>query len=175
MTAVADAYLYVIGEADGPHKVGLSVAPRRRLAELQIGSPRGLALKRTSTDRYAEAAKIENYAHWLLRESAVRGEWFSVTDEAAWVALTAAVEAVAQGLDVPSPPHSEPGKVGRPPIKRDVVTKPLLVRMDGDMHARIVQCVGKKRMAQFARDAIEEKLQREEASTPLPDRDKGVR
>jgi len=58
--------------------------------------------------------------------------------------------------------------VGRPPIKRDVETKPLLVRMDGDMHKRIVQCVGKKRMAQFARDAIEEKLQREEASTARP-------
>ena len=166
MTAVADAFLYVIGEAEGPHKVGLSVSPRRRLAELQIGSPRGLSLKRTSAARYAAAAKIENYAHWLLRESAVRGEWFDVTDEAAWVALTAAVEAVAQGLDVPAPPPSESGKVGRPPIKRDVETKPLLVRMDGDMHARIVQRVGKKRMAQFAREAIKEKLDREEAPKP---------
>lgn len=64
--------------------------------------------------------------------------------------------------------------VGRPPIKRDVETKPLLVRMDGDMHARIVQRVGKKRMAQFAREAIEEKLDREEspkltARKPSPD------
>lgn len=55
--------------------------------------------------------------------------------------------------------------VGRPPIKRDVATKPLLVRMDEDMHARIVRQVGKKRMAQFARDAIKEKLEREEAAT----------
>lgn len=52
--------------------------------------------------------------------------------------------------------------VGRPPIKRNVATKPLLVRMDEGMHARVETQVGKKRMAAFVREAIEEKLAREE-------------
>lgn len=56
--------------------------------------------------------------------------------------------------------------VGRPPIKRDVKTKPLLVRMSEDVHERIEKRVGKKRMAAFVRDAIVEKLDRE-ANEPV--------
>ena len=63
-------------------------------------------------------------------------------------------------------PISDSGTpVGRPPIKRNVATKPILVRMDEHMHARIEERVGKKRMAAFIREAVEEKLAATEGLT----------
>ncbi|MGX7706288.1 GIY-YIG nuclease family protein [Methylobacterium sp. Gmos1] len=101
MGSAKPAYLYVIADGAGAHKVGLSTSPQKRLRQLQTASPKRLSLVRTSEEPEADAGAIEAYAHWLLREAQEDGEWFSVTEEAAWVAVVAATEAVARGERAP--------------------------------------------------------------------------
>jgi len=102
------AYLYVITDGSGAHKVGLSVAPQKRLGQLQTGCPRRLTLARTSDEPFEEPDEVEAYAHWLLQEARELGEWFNVTEDAAWVALVAAGEAVARGERAPGRWPAEP-------------------------------------------------------------------
>lgn len=148
------AYLYVIADGSGAHKVGLSVSPQRRLRELQGGSPRRLRVARQTPAPAVSATKVEAYAHWLLREACALGEWFNVTEEAAWVALVAAAEAVARGEAAPRR-ISGPG---RPPLSQKSATQPTMVRLTTEVRARIVGLVGATGMAAFIREAIEEKL-----------------
>lgn len=120
------SFLYVIGDGTGAHKVGVSARPARRLGQLQVGNPRLLSLlhSRAVEGRIADA--VEEYAHWLLRESYLRGEWFEVTDEAAWVALIAAEEAVLSGLSVPRPVTA--GRCAAVSIRVEQVVKAALER-----------------------------------------------
>lgn len=53
-------------------------------------------------------------------------------------------------------------RMGRPPLKIDIDTKPTMVRLTADVRDRIEAAAGKNRMAIFMREAIEEKLLREE-------------
>lgn len=162
---MAEAFLYVIGEGRDRHKVGLSTSPRRRLSQLQTGTARRLILKRASAERYADAAKIESYAHWLLRESAIRGEWFKVTEEAAWVALTAAVQAVSQGLEVPAPPRPEPRKRGRPLHDHE----PVLIRFVPGTREEIKAVLAEgEDNASFVRLAVSKEIARRKRSSAKP-------
>lgn len=60
--------------------------------------------------------------------------------------------------------------MGRPPLKRDVETKPTMVRLAEDTRQRIEAVAGKNRMAAFIREAIENELgRREKARTRKED------
>lgn len=52
--------------------------------------------------------------------------------------------------------------MGRPPLKKDVETKPTLVRLTAEVRARIEAIAGPNRMAIFIREAIEAELKRRE-------------
>lgn len=61
-------------------------------------------------------------------------------------------------------------RMGRPPLKRDVETKPTMVRLAEDTRQRIEAVAGKNRMAAFIREAIENELgRREKARTRKED------
>lgn len=66
--------LYIIGRADGvgPVKVGLSRAPRRRLASFQRGCPELLEIVDTAPGHYEQ----ETLLHNALDEHRIHGEWF---------------------------------------------------------------------------------------------------
>lgn len=150
------AFLYVIGSRRGPHKVGVSSDPRRRLAQLQVSTHEALLLKRATETPVPDPAKVESFAHWLLRESAIRGEWFRVTEEAAWVALTAAREAVAQGLTVP---RERISIFGRPRINDP--DEAMTARFAAGTLARIkAVLMPKEPLAGFMRDAVEREIAR---------------
>lgn len=149
-------YAYVIGSRGGPHKVGLSRSPTRRLSQLQVGSPVTLALKRSGPVSANDPEEVEAYAHWLLRESYLRGEWFKVTEEAAWVALVAAQEAVAHGKTAPI----RIGGGGRPPLNPKDATVKTTLRLTQGVLDRIEALVGPNRTATFIRDAVEGELRR---------------
>lgn len=155
------AFLYVIGSRLGPHKVGLSANPRRRLSQLQVGSPARLILKRCQPAASTNAEAVEGYAHWLLRESFVRGEWFSVTEQAAWVALVAAEQAIDAGLTCP-----EPRRIGggRKPALDDKT----LVRFKAGTLDRIDAVAGKFRRAEWIREQIEAALPKAERAKRKP-------
>ena len=127
------AFLYVITDGSGSHKVGLSTSPRKRLGQLQTGCPRRLTLVRTSEEPFHEPDEVEAYAHWLLQEARELGEWFNVTEEAAWVALVAAGEAVARGDRAPgrwpARPLSKTGWQAR--MKAAGLTQAELARLAG--------------------------------------------
>lgn len=133
MGSAKPAYLYVIGDGSGAHKVGLSAQPRRRLSQLQVGSSRRLILVRTSERPLDEPDAVEDYAHWLLREAREHGEWFNVTAEAAWVALVAAAEAVERGEYAPSrtPPDPRIWAYWQARMKRAGLTQAELARLAG--------------------------------------------
>jgi predicted GIY-YIG superfamily endonuclease len=166
MGSARSAFLYVIGAGRGAHKIGVSLRPKRRLAQLQTGNPSKLILRRATEAEVTDAEKVEDYAHWLLRESRVRGEWFRVTEEAAWVALTAAVDAVARGLSVPLPPKPVPKTRGRP--KRDF--EPMFIRFAIGTKDRIRAVLRDgEDHAHFMRSAIEAELKRRERTLKPPE------
>ena len=59
-----------------------------------------------------------------------------------------------------------PRGVGRPPLKPNEKTVAMTMRTDRPTLARIEALVGQRHMAKFLREAVEEKLQREEAARP---------
>jgi hypothetical protein len=61
MASTKPAFLYVIGPERGPHKIGLSVAPKKRLISLQSGNPDRLILKRATPAAVGDAALVESY------------------------------------------------------------------------------------------------------------------
>jgi hypothetical protein len=66
-------HLYVIqAGTDGPVKIGRSVCPGARLAQLQTGSPVRLHLLRT----YCRQGHREHIMHRWLAPLHVAGEWF---------------------------------------------------------------------------------------------------
>ena len=52
--------------------------------------------------------------------------------------------------------------VGRPPLKKNIATKPTMVRLTEDVRQRIEAIAGPKRMAEFIREAVEGELKRRE-------------
>jgi len=90
-------YVYVIRSESGHVKLGSSVQPIRRLAQLQTGSPHLLELIETisvTTDPY----EIEREAHALLDRYRVNGEWFATSPELAMAAIYAAADKLGCSL-----------------------------------------------------------------------------
>lgn len=93
-------FVYVIGANADHHKIGVSINPEFRLAQLQTASPLPLRLAYTTAEMLDAAERIEAHAHWLLRDCRLSGEWFHIGVEDALKAVAAAVLAVRAGTDV---------------------------------------------------------------------------
>lgn len=90
------AYVYVIGSPNGPTKVGYSVDTERRLKNLQRPITQRIQIFGKWPVGYSSALAVERYAHWLLREKQISGEWFDVTPDEASEAVARAVN---EGVD----------------------------------------------------------------------------
>jgi hypothetical protein len=53
-------------------------------------------------------------------------------------------------------------RMGRPPLKKNVETRPTVVRLDAETRERIEAIAGPNRMAVFIREAVEAELKRRE-------------
>jgi hypothetical protein len=75
----AHKHLYIIGEGDGCAvvKIGKSLDPLKRLAELQTGYPRKLRLLYVEP----EAGHLERWLHDCFAEYRQEGEWFDFGDK----------------------------------------------------------------------------------------------
>lgn len=104
-------FVYVIGPPDGPQKIGIAGDVKKRLQAIQTGSHAHVALTATEAVDAEFAIHVENFAHWILREQRLSGEWFRVTPEQAQRAVREAIEAVAKGE---RRERVKRGKVGRP-------------------------------------------------------------
>ena len=94
--AKAERFIYVIGPEEGPQKVGVTSTPTIRLAALSVGG-KALRIHATVAVQAIEATAVERYAHCLLYEYHVRGEWFDVPPHMAADAIVAAAAAVSEG------------------------------------------------------------------------------
>ena len=82
--------LYVIGESDeGPVKIGIGASPEKRLGELQVGNPRTLHLYTATW--HESAVAIEAWLQRNLKADHIRGEWYSISPEAAAHVIAEAV------------------------------------------------------------------------------------
>lgn len=70
--------VYVIQDARGAVKIGITVNVSARLSELQVGNPHELTVAyRLLVDNRALAQEIESILHRRYAADALRGEWFS--------------------------------------------------------------------------------------------------
>jgi hypothetical protein len=69
-----EGYVYFIGSAAGPIKVGWARNPDARLREFQTGSPDALIL--LGAFRVNDPRKFEGVLHTALDRARIRGEWF---------------------------------------------------------------------------------------------------
>jgi hypothetical protein len=69
-----ERYVYFIraGDGDGPIKIGIAYAPRKRMQELQTTSPDKLVLLATIPGDYGH----EHHLHRTFAADRLRGEWF---------------------------------------------------------------------------------------------------
>lgn len=84
-------YVYIIGPAEGPVKVGKSEAPETRIKQLQAKTNEVLYLMGKWPLGRAHSLAVERYVHWLLRDKAIGREWFDVTREEAAHAIDTAI------------------------------------------------------------------------------------
>jgi hypothetical protein len=75
-------FVYVMSRDDGAHKIGFSNNPERRCANLLSCSTHDMCVA-YAVPRPDDAVDVEGFAHLLLREHALGGEWFSVDDATA--------------------------------------------------------------------------------------------
>jgi len=87
--AMTGSFVYVIEGVTGHYKIGVSVDPIRRLAELQTGSPVPLRFAYIGVTP-GNGYDIEGRAHELLDAHRKEGEWFLVP---ASIAIGATLEA----------------------------------------------------------------------------------
>lgn len=110
-----------------------------------------------SIEANGSAEHVENYAHWVLREKRMAGEWFNVTPVEAIAAVNEAVAAVARG----ERKERVVRNVGRKKEFDVRILLPLkaetLERLDKLLHE------GEVRL-DLIRDAIERELKRRERS-----------
>lgn len=97
----AEAYVYVIGADDGPQKIGIANDPESRRSLFQTGNHALLKVAAAAPVSRKEAGIVERYAHWLLRDQRVRGEWFNVSPDEARQAIDDAVRAVRERKELP--------------------------------------------------------------------------
>lgn len=145
-------WVYIIGPSQGPVKVGHSGAPESRVRQLQPKSYERLILLGAYPVGQARALAVERYAHWLLREHALGGEWFNTTVE---VAAQAIHDAIATDVHPNCP---MPEYVVHPKELRG--GKYMRTKLSHDMAQAVHEASGGQHSA-FIREAVAEKLERE--------------
>lgn len=152
-----------MGSPRGPKKIGVAGNPILRLRQLRTGHSRPIELLFTEEVAEESAIDIERRAQWLLRDKKTHGEWFAVSAKAAIDALKRAIAEGGAGEKAKS-------SVGRPPLKRNVETVIVSVRLPADAAERIDAIAGPNKRGEFIRKAVERALK---ASPPtLPARAK---
>lgn len=96
---MTNAFVYVASAGDQRQKVGISIDPAKRLADLSGAC--GYRLTLVSQREAVDALAVEKMAHWLLRQHQLHGEWFEVDAAKADDAVSRAVALVADGLSAP--------------------------------------------------------------------------
>lgn len=77
MRANTEAYVYFIQREDGPIKIGVAQNPKKRLAELQTGSNKGLSIVGSFPFKSrGDAFKMEKELHEHFAPFRQEGEWF---------------------------------------------------------------------------------------------------
>lgn len=94
---MSESFVYVIGEDEGPQKVGMSISPEARRRTLG----RRFRVHHTVPVAKMEARKVEQFAHFLLRDAHEKNEWFNVDPSAALDAINEARDAVRRGEEPP--------------------------------------------------------------------------
>jgi hypothetical protein len=139
-----EAFLYVLGVAGGPCKIGWSESAERR-AKYMAGAAGSKEIAYTTAIEYRLALYAERYAHWLLRDHHFRNEWFNVEPDEAIAAVN-----TAKSLDFAKigriPPMLEHNNMAKFP-------KGTLARIDEVLEE------GEKR-SDLVREAVERELKR---------------
>ncbi|PAQ00891.1 GIY-YIG nuclease family protein [Mesorhizobium mediterraneum] len=155
------SFVYIVGAASGPQKIGVANNPEERRSVLQVASLTDLlAVHQVSMPRKT-AFLVERHAHWLLRGRRVRGEWFNVSPQEAIIAVNDGCKAVARGEG-----HSQRqpgGKVGRKKQFEERITLPLSASMLAAIDALLSDNEARLDMI---REAIEREIKRRERSKP---------
>lgn len=92
-------HVYVIGPKSGPQKIGIARDTEKRRGDLQIGYPHRLVVAFATP--HEDARAVELFAHSILAERRLNGEWFDVEPEAAIAAIRDAVSRVDAGEELP--------------------------------------------------------------------------
>lgn len=151
--------LYVVGSPRGPKKVGVANNPVLRLKQLRTGSSRRLELLFTTPAPDGIAVDIERRAHWLLREKKTHGEWFAVSAKEA-------IDAVQRALMEGGAGEKQRPSVGRPPLKRNVETVLVALRLPADVVARMDERAGDGKRSEWLRRLIANELRKPFKSNP---------
>lgn len=99
-------YVYVVGPASGPYKVGISRSIKSRFATLQNASPTKLFIHRSV--KIEDPRDIEQTLHKTLADHRLEGEWFGcslATIEEAFEALGITTEIHDVEPDLMNPEH----------------------------------------------------------------------
>lgn len=72
------SYIYIIGGANPPFKVGISRTPERRLKSLQTGYPYPLQLHYIKETDISKTKLLEQVIHRHLKMHKTNGEWFDM-------------------------------------------------------------------------------------------------
>jgi Meiotically up-regulated gene 113 len=76
-------FIYVIGPATGPQKIGISGDVDQRLQTLQTGFPGELFIHHKEEVEPKKVRLLEKKIHSELNYKRVKGEWFNFTPEEA--------------------------------------------------------------------------------------------
>ena len=72
------SYVYIIGSAEPPFKVGISKDPVKRLRALQTGHPARLQIHHVVATPAAKTRLLETVIHANLKLCRCEGEWFDM-------------------------------------------------------------------------------------------------
>lgn len=87
-------YIYIIGDGCNAVKIGISDDPKRRLADLQVGSSVRLKLYYQVSVPGRGAQALKQRLHRLFHDRNLQGEWFFLEPQ---VAYETVLEAISQG------------------------------------------------------------------------------
>jgi Meiotically up-regulated gene 113 len=103
---MAGTYVYVISGDHGRQKIGVTHDPRRRISELQTGSPFPLRFAFVGqTDGFGY--DIEGEVHFTLHQHRQSGEWFTVPPEVAIAAVMGAAYRLGHAMRPVDPERIE--------------------------------------------------------------------
>lgn len=131
MEAVIQKFLYVIGNEDGPVKIGRAAQPIKRRNELQVASASHLEL--LFCFHVDEDYAVEQAVHLILRESLLRGEWFNVSASTAVNAIRTITDLAGLDLADVTATAGHGALIRRPPGRPKSGKCIITMRMDSEV------------------------------------------